>query len=50
MDGAFQFGDRIFGVGTPRAWNMNLSSAISYHVNIFLKTIKFYDFDKLSFL
>tara|TARA_A100000164_G_scaffold342699_1_gene340401 strand:+ start:288 stop:2045 length:1758 start_codon:yes stop_codon:yes gene_type:complete len=49
-DGAFQFGDRIFGCWyTNGHGNMNLSSAISLSCDIyFYKTIKYYDFDKLS--
>ena len=49
-DGAFQFGDRIFGCWyTKGHGNMNLSSAISLSCDIyFYKTIKYYDFDKLS--
>ena len=49
-DGSFQFGDRLFGCWyTQGHGNMDLSSAISLSCDIyFYKTIKFYDFDKLS--
>ena len=49
-DGAFQFGDRIFGCWyTKGHGNMNLSSALSASCDIyFYKTIKYYDFDTLS--
>ena len=49
-EGSFQFGDRIFGCWyTNGHGEVNLSSAISYSCDIyFYKTIKYYDFDKLS--
>ena len=49
-EGAFQFGDRVFGCwNTNGHGNMDLSSAISFSCDIyFYKTIKYYDFDILS--
>ncbi len=49
-DGSFQFGDRIFGCWyTKGHGEIDLSSAISSSCDIyFYKTIKYYDFDKLS--
>ena len=49
-DGAFQFGDRIFGCWyTNGHGEMDLSSAIAFSCDIFFyKTIKYYDFDILS--
>jgi len=49
-EGAYQFGDRIFGCwNTNGHGNMDLSSAISSSCDIyFYKTIKYYDFDILS--
>ena len=49
-DGSFQFGDRIFGCWyTKGHGEIDLSSAILSSCDIyFYKTIKYYDFDKLS--
>ena len=49
-DGAFLFGDRIFGCWyTNGHGEMDLSSAIAFSCDIFFyKTIKYYDFDILS--